>query len=510
MSDERNNGLRHQLLLLVGLALVVFGSRCAWVAAAGSNLPLWDQWHQFARLDGLAHGDLAALGALHNEHHVVTTRLVSTTLMLLSGYWDVKGELVVSAAVSAAEMLLLWVLLRPLLGSAPPGGLILLLVAVRALPLSPFNLLSGFQVQFAFVEIFSALGLALVATRRPLDAEGVAASTTAFLFAFLSMATGMVAVAAGFAVLVLQALSARGLERPRAAFALLLLCLCGTLYLLTPPLAVYAASGALQALHSLLACFSFPSQGSLPWLVLGHAPLALLTLQLVRRSRPEDPGWLVVALGLWTFLLSLAAAVGRGAMEVVPSARYFEFLALPLVWNYVALVRLLGLDRRPATSPTAWRRLATTAWAGCALLLLAGHVWARSWPVLEEAERVVPIEEARFRRSMASGDWRQQRLQLDYVGQWLRARDARFVSDPTFRFTIPNQDLLALGPRGPLRILPPALVSGRPPALPARFLEGLAAAWPWCTAVGWALLAVAWFRARASSARDSLAPPRDG
>lgn len=488
-AEAGRHARRRRGLLLAGVALLVFGARCAWVSAAGSNLPLWDQWHGLPVLDALAHGELGALAVPHNEHRLLTTRLVSTTLMLLSGYWDVKGELVVSAAVNAAEVALLATLLLPLVGRARLPGLLLLLVATRALPLSPFNLLSGFQVQFALAEIFSVVGLAVATTRRPLDAEGAAASTAAFLLAFFSMATGLLAVGAALGVLLLQALAARRLAPPRAAFALLLLCLLGCFYLLTPYLAVYAPRGALQPLRPLLACLSFPLEGAWPWALLVHGPLLLLALRLVRQARPDDPDWLVVGLGLWTLALSGALAVGRGALEEVPAVRHVEFLALPLVWTYVALVRLLERDGGDAGPGGRWRSLLPAAWAVSATLALAGYTWARPWPLLTELRRTVPAAEASFRRSVASGDWGQQDLQRAYVAGWLAARDASFLNHPTYRFTIPDTSALAAA-RGPRRLLPPPLVSGGAAAAPARLLERTAAAWPWWLAAGGVLLVV--------------------
>ncbi len=484
---------RRRGLLLAGLALVVFGARCAWVAAAGSNLPLWDQWHALPVLDALAHGELGALAAPHNEHRLLTTRLVSATLILLSGYWDVKGELVASAAASAAEVALLAALLLPLVGRARLPGLLLVLVATRALPLSPFNLLSGFQVQFALAEIFSVVGLAVAAARRPLDAQGAAASALAFLFAFLSMATGLLAVAAALGVLLLQALAARRLAPPRAALALLLACLLGGFYLLTPHLAVYAPRGALLPLRPLLACLSFPLQGSWPWAVLVHGPLLLLALRLVRQARPDDPDWLVVGLGLWTLALSGALAVGRGALEEVPAARHVEFLALPLVWTYVALVRLLERGGADGGAGGRWRRPLPAAWAVGATLALAGYTWARPWPLLAELRRSVPAAEESFRRSAENGDWGQQDLQRAYVAGWLAAGDASFLNHPTYRFTIPDTRAL-VSARGPRRLLPRPLVSGGPAAAPARLLERTAAAWPGWLAAGGVLLVAGWRR----------------
>ena len=125
----------------------------------------------------------------------------------MSGYWDVKGEMVVAAALRGAEMSLLVLLLAPLVDARRRLGLVALVLAVGALPISPYNLLSGLPVHFPLVEIFSFLALARIA--KPLDVPRLCVVVVCLLLAFLSMATAILAMVAGIVIILAQGLAGR-------------------------------------------------------------------------------------------------------------------------------------------------------------------------------------------------------------------------------------------------------------------------------------------------------------
>src|SRR5262245_19384443 len=110
MADR--TGFRSVLGVAVGLALLMFAARCAWIDYASVEMPGWDQWHEQALLLALGHGQftMSELAEHHNEHRIFTTRLASLFLVLLSGYWDLRGEMVLSAALSGVVvgLIVLW------------------------------------------------------------------------------------------------------------------------------------------------------------------------------------------------------------------------------------------------------------------------------------------------------------------------------------------------------------------------------------------------------------------
>lgn len=489
---ESHGRRRAGLTALAGMFLVVFAARCAWVQHAGSQLPFWDEWFEIAfnveMLDQLAHGQpiLHQLARPLNEHRLLTTRVTSLSLLALSGYWDIKGEAVVSAAVRAIELTLLLALLRPLLPGFGISGLIGLLVAVGALPLSPFNLLSGLQIDFVFVDILSVLGLALLATRIPLDAEGVAAATVCLLLAFLSMASGIVAPIAGIAFVLLQAAAARRFDRPRAVLVIWLACLAGFGLVLTPRFSDWAPLSLGHSLSVLLRCLAFPWPS--PLFVVQQVPLVLLTARQIRRARPQDPGWLLVALGTWTLTMSVAVAGSRAGG---PAEQYFEFLSLSLVWNYVALVRLLGEGLGARVIP---RQFAPALWASAGVLALVAVVWVWSWPIVRNGHEAGPSLERRFRESVIRNDWRQYIVELRMWEHQYQHRPptenygrAIMLNE---RYAVPAMTLRLLleGDRRLLGRLPPSISTIGHPSTAASALESVAASWPLTLILGMALL----------------------
>ena len=483
-------GRRRQAALLAGVALVVFAGRCFWVHRAGAQVPIWDQWFaNFANMyEPLLRDALPphALAFAHNEHRVFTTRLISMLLFLVSGYWDVKGEMVVAAALRGTEMALLLLLLGPLVVGPRRPALVALVLAVGALPISPYDLLSGLPAHFPLVEIFSFLALALVA--KPLDVERLCVVIVCLLLAFLSMATAILAMAAAVATILAQGLAGRSLPRPRAAVVALLLCLAAFALLLTPRYAQYDPPSAMESLRILARCLTFPFPAASGWIILGHLPIALLALRLLRARAPGDPAWIAVALATWILMQIASLAIGRGGTST-PGEQHLELLALPLIWNYVALARLVDTTAWP---PAISRlvRMAPSLWALLACLFLAGHAWVRSVPELRQMELVRPLAEARFRQSLLAHEFRRELAEAQLADERIRSRDSSFLYDPVGRLTIPLFALPYLESRErPLaRLFPPALSGIGRPAPFARLLDVAAAAWPLALAAGLGLV----------------------
>jgi len=404
----------------------------------------------------------------------------------MSGYWDVKGEMVVSAAVRGTEMALLVLLLGPLVEGGRRIGLVALVLAVGALPISPFNLLSGFQVQFALVEIFSLLALALVT--RTFDVERVCGVILCMLLAFFSMATAILTMAAAVVTILAQGVAGRSLPRPRAAVAGLLLCLAAFALFLTPGYAQYGPPSVGESLRILAQCLTFPFPAASGWAVLGHLPIAILGFRLLRARAPHDPAWIVFALATWTLMQIASLAVARGATGA-PAEQHLDFLALPLIWNYVALARLVDTTTEPGAVSRLVRKT-PSLWALSACLVLSGHAWIRSVPRLREMEVARPLVEARFRDSLLAHDFRREYAEAVRVETRIRSQDTSFLYDPSGRYTIPQFALpyLESRERRLARLFPPALSGIGRPALFARLLDGAAAAWPIVLAIGFGLL----------------------
>jgi hypothetical protein len=504
---EESRTRRRTAAVLAGITLVVFGSQCFWVHRAGAQVPVWDQWFaEFGRVyEPLMRGALPfdALAFVHNEHHLFTSRLISMALFLMSGYWDVKGEMVALAAVRGTEMAILFLLLSPLVAESRRLVLIALVVAVGALPVSPLNVLSGIQAQFRLVEIFSILALAVVV--RPLDVERVCGLVVFLLLAFFSMATGIVAMVASAVTILAQGLAGRALPRPRAAVAGLILCLAVFALFITPRYPEYGPPSTWESARILVRCLSFPFPVASGWAILSHIPVAILGFRLLRARAPQDGAWLVIALATWTLMMSLALALGRGATSA-PGEQHLEFLALPLIWNYLALERLAETTRPGIASRLV--RMSPWLWALAACIFLAGQAWIRGVPRLREMESARPLVEARFRQSLLTHDFRREAAEAAQAEALVRSGDASYLLyDPIGRYTIPLYAVQRLARRDPplARLFPPEVSGVGRPALFARLLAAAAAAWPFALGIGLSLVFVGLTEPRALAAPPSPA-----
>ncbi len=469
-------------LVIVGILGVVFGARCAWIRYAAIDLPVWDEW-----LDAPPYGLPNANGLLaaHNEHRVLSERLTVMALHLSSGYWDVRGGLIVSAFLRALEMALLCAALWPITARGGRVGLVAVLVAIGALPLSPFNLLAGLQMAFSYAEIFSFVALFVLFGSATLPRETLAVACLYGTFAYFSMATGLVAPVAAVFVMALQA----GLiERDRRMRLLAIVAMVGlaTLgYIDTPRVAIFHATGIRGIATTLRAAWSFPWPSWWALAVLAQAPIALFLRDLVRRREPGRD-WFLAACGLWSLVLAAATAVGRGAEGV--TEQHLEALALAGLWNYVALTRLC--EKRSSA------RFLPGLWAGLLVLFLGLHVWWQAWPTLQTAHERAPSVAAAFARRLRTGDWSEP---IAVVTQAMERRDYRFVADPLGRYTLPVHVMkeLAAGDRSWQHLLPPSLTGQGTKAPVARALAAVQALWPaWLVLGALAMARGAWAERR--------------
>lgn len=141
---------------MLALALVVFGVRLAVFAHAGNPLPFYDEWlalYNNLFLTGSGGHSLAPTLLLpHNEHHLITTKLLYLAGYLLNGYSEPRVLILAAAVVRALEAAIAW----RLLSSGSPAARIPVLLAcliVFAAPLSAYNTLCGLQVSFFLAEL---------------------------------------------------------------------------------------------------------------------------------------------------------------------------------------------------------------------------------------------------------------------------------------------------------------------------------------------------------------------
>jgi hypothetical protein len=456
------------------LAFIVLGMRLAVFEFAGSPLPYFDQWMAEYNNIFLLAMNGGSLGKIlfthHNEHILLTTKLLSLAGFALNGYWDVKFLVCLAALVRAGEAAWAFRLLSA--GGRPAVRLIVWVgcALVFALPLSGYNLLCGMQVSFFLADLAMLWSIRTVLHwRKPGSSGGQLCCS--MVFGLLSLGSAIAIPAVTLAVHLAQ-------RRPRAGFwvAWAISVMLAGLYVLQSS-ALASGGSSLPGWPQLIFFFQL-----LSWPVM-HAGLGLLVV-------------LFAGTGLWQALrtgagLKSGAAAGTGlAVFAVANA---ALLALSRLrsdfhmrhWDTVSLIVLsvIVLGAFGADAAGRLRRPALFGLSG--LIALAAAFFClrmneQSLPYLRSGHADRETNVQRYRANFLSGGLQQD---FDRINAMLRVRDYSFYDDPVYRF-VPHPVVSANIMRRPLPML--ALLS--PEIMPTRELSPLSVVVQLIIRHGWIFL----------------------
>lgn len=332
------------LVLLVGIALLIFGVRAFLVGKLGSALPFWDQWD----LEGnklylpYLNGSLPfeTLIASHNEHRVTTTRLLALGLLELTGEWNPLTQMLIGAGLLSAFLAgLVAVLGRAL----TPLSTLLLAGLVACLFIPPIgweNLLQGLGYQFYLEVMFATASLWLL-SRAGVFSLGWWGGIALAILAYFSMATGTFVPFAAGLIGVIQLVRGVRTGWREALGAALLFGLGIVMFAFVARVAGhgdFAADSVWQFVNGLARQLSYPLP-HLTFLVPLHAPLAILAILVLRRPPPRDNVvWFVLAAAAWIGAGFLSLAYGRA--ETALSSRYLDSILLMLALDGFACLWL--------------------------------------------------------------------------------------------------------------------------------------------------------------------------
>jgi len=374
------------LLLLVLLAAILLGAKIYTVHHYGNSTPYWDQWDaEAARLyKPWLEGELsiAHLVEPHNEHRIMTTRLLHLGLFEAQGrQWDPMAQMYLNALLHIAAVLLFLLFAQSALLPSATWLLCVFAAVFVAIPFGWENTLAGFQSQFYLLLLLS-VGLLWVCTAMPQSKRMYLTALSLAVLLPLTMAGGSLAVVAGASVL----LARRFLYREQISVALvaslLLIALAGILT--TPsieghaPLKVSSLPQFVVAVGAMTAWPVLPASAStltamLP--VLMQAPLALGLLVAFRHKETGAQSFLFFfAMAAWLGLQMVALAYGRGLSCL--ASRYLDVLSLGIVTNFAALLFLWS-------KVAGARRIALAALSATWMVTLFYGI--RSWwPIMSE------------------------------------------------------------------------------------------------------------------------------
>jgi len=333
-------------LLYISFSFLFLGIRLWLIKSYGNATPFWDQWDAEAAtlykplFDGTL--EWKQFIAPHNEHRIVTTRLLALVLFLLNRTWNPLLLMVVNAGLHLMVVLLLNALLIKVIGRNYLAALLAFSLALFSIPFGWENILAGFQSSFYFVLLFSLPAIWFMVISEPFSRRWWAGIALGML-AFFSLASGVFAFATGaFMSLLLYVLKLRKTKKQLlAAVVLGVLFLAGAWW--TPSLethAVYKAHSMADLYHSLKIVFSWPVGWNFLSVCIRNFPIAVFVISLLRK-RPAitDARWLLFALCVWSVSQSISIAYGRALSPLSP--RYRDLHIIPIFISFVCTISLV-------------------------------------------------------------------------------------------------------------------------------------------------------------------------
>lgn len=360
-------------LLAAASGMIVFFGQSVMATIWRLDFPYYDEWlTALTVLKPLVEGtfDPAALLAPHNEHRILTARLVSITLFWLMGAWDEHAATLVSAALNGSIVFLLVAICRHFGRSAQRYASVML-VAVLVWPSQFENFVQGIQTTMFLTLFFGILAVFLATRPGPgawprwllLLGCGLAGS--------LSTASGLLVWVVMAGLFIERAVNGRQSKQEAVKPAIAALgCLAAALffYQTTP---VLPSSDWLRApdfrsgLTAFFTALAYPYGIVSPLLVAWLWLPVALTAAFGWRFRNDPFPRVIAGLAALSLLVAAAFAEARSSIGPVPSSRYTTLLELFIISGLLGWLWLRARAR--SLMNPQWARatlLLTIVWTG--------------------------------------------------------------------------------------------------------------------------------------------------
>jgi len=340
------NRLTSNWWYVLGFGTLFLGLRWYFVAWYGSATPFWDQWDAEATklylpwMEG--HLGFRHFFEQHNEHRILTTRVLLLGLFVLNGNeWDTLLQMQINAVIHGSALALLLVGLGQ--GLSPWQKFTLWGIGFLTFlpPYAHQSVLEGIQSAYYFFLLFSVIFIYLISrfpVNRPIWWIGLLCG----LLSFFSLASGAVALMAGFLVMVARQLSHKEHKNDRrvqgwfAAFFLLvlaLICVAATPSL--PGHAGMRAQSPFQFFTALISLFSWPGKGYWWEALMFHSPMLVFAVQMWRHPNlRHTQHFFLLGIGLW--LMGTVTALAMSRATGINASRYIDLFVVSLPLNVVA------------------------------------------------------------------------------------------------------------------------------------------------------------------------------
>ena len=328
------------IVALCALFFFIAGIKCMIIASYGNVTPFWDQWD--AEADKLFRPFLEGslnwkdLYAPHNEHRVLTGRLLALLLFVINGnIWNPLGEMVINAFLhTMAVLIAVYGIGKSFINKSTKVVFYLFAAILFSIPLGWENILTN-NSSLYFVMLFSFIFLLLLSSDNhrmflwPLILMG------SVVLSYLSFASGALTVASGIAFLAVQWIT--GVRRNKMSIVvivMLTLLLLVTIYF-TPTIVGHAHYKSQTILDFIIALLRATGGFLL------YIPTVVFMLKQVRRSPiSSDSSWFLFALCLWISSQILVLCYGRS--HDILASRYFDIYAIGLAVNFACIIVLMN------------------------------------------------------------------------------------------------------------------------------------------------------------------------
>lgn len=340
------------ILQWASFVLLLLGSKIFLIAKFGNATPYWDQWDAegLKLYQPFLTKSISAehIFALHNEHRIVTTRLLALLELGINGVWNPLLQMVVNSILHAFTIGLCILLFAKAAGIKSTKILMIFALVLFSLPYAWENTLAGFQSQFYFVVLFNLTALWLLSTAQPFSKNWWLGLLSA-VFAFFSLASGVfsLAAAAGTNTLIYLLNIRRTRNQIISVLILAIFFILGALA--TPSLVGHAhlkAASLHQFLDALLLTLGWPNSLNssvsphVISVVIRNLPMAALAFSLFK-NKPEtqDRHWFLFSCALWVVGTAASISYGRAVGSLSP--RYLDLFAISVFINFACLITLV-------------------------------------------------------------------------------------------------------------------------------------------------------------------------
>lgn len=329
----------------VSFFMSVFGAKLWIIATYGNATPFWDEWPGQAQELFIPYFEsrlsFADLFAAHNEHRLLTTRIVSLLLIVANGLWDPMLQMIVNATIHSAFGVFVVMYFGQTLDRLSFVLLTILTLTLVAVPFATESPLMGFQTHFYCSFFLGFIAICMISRRSSWSAPvymGVIAAT----LSFFSLASGALVFLAAMMVIVVK----RSLAVERGWYSWLLATVLLALFVgalsITPTIEDHKSLAA-HSIGEFIRAFSvwaaWPLKPKIATVVALNVPLLLFAWKTLRRPPPGDSvAWAILGCGLWVAMQIAALAFGRAAS--ITASRYADIAGLNLIVNFVCAARL--------------------------------------------------------------------------------------------------------------------------------------------------------------------------